>query len=407
MKYSDAIGYIESFWKYGIKLGLDRMQYLLNRLGDPHDDFSSVHIAGTNGKGSICAMTASILKESGLLVGLYTSPHLINYTERFKINGKDISKEKFAKYCGDIKKIISAYPKRVEEPTEFEILTAIAFRYFSEQKVDIAVVETGMGGRLDSTNVIRPEVCAITNIDLDHTAILGKNIRSIAKEKAGIIKDEIAAVVPGSLNKAALKVIKSVCKKMSSPLIIAPKVYGKYLKHIKLRGSFQKENAGVALGVINQLRTKGFKINEKSVKNGFAKTSWPARFQIVQKTPLVIIDAGHNPAGINAVAHELGKKKVIFVLGMLNYKDYAGVVKAAAPFAKMIIASNINHPKSLDPKIISNEARRIGVDSFSFDEFECALRYALSSASKADTVCVAGSHVTAGQALVFFNGRPR
>lgn len=408
MNYAEAVKFIETFWKFGIKLGLDRIRDLLRELHDPQDNFPSIHIAGTNGKGSTCAMIASILRESGFKVGLYTSPHLIDYTERFKVNGKDISKDKFVKYCADIKKIVSAYPKKKEKPTEFEILTAVAFKYFSDEKVDIAVIETGLGGRLDSTNVIRPEVCAIINIDLDHTEILGKNINSIAKEKAGIIKEDVAVVVPSSLNKTALKVIRSVCKEKNSHLIIAPKAPGKYSKFIRLKGSFQKENAGAALGLIKELRSKGFKITDKNIKNGFRKTDWPARFQIVSKNPLVIVDAAHNPAGIKALAVEAGKKKkVTFVLGMLGYKDYCGVVKAMAPFAKRIIACAINHPKSLDPKVITKEARKLGIESFSFDELECALRYALNTASTDDKICIAGSHVTAGQALLFFNDRPR
>jgi dihydrofolate synthase/folylpolyglutamate synthase len=403
MQYTEAVRYIESFWKFGIKLGLDRIRYLLNGLNDPQDDLRTVHVAGTNGKGSTCAMIASILKESGLKVGLYTSPHLIDYTERISVKGQGargkIEKHVFAKYVGRIKAIIDDYPKAREKPTEFEILTAFAVKYFADQGVDIAVIETGLGGRLDSTNVIMPEVCAITNIDLDHTEILGKDIESIAKEKAGIIKPGVSVVVPASLNKKALKVIRSICKEKKSPLFIAPKA----AQSVKLKGFFQKENAGVALGVIKELRSKGFKITDKNIIDGLKKTNWSARFQIVRKRPLVIVDAGHNPAGIKAIAREAGKnKKATFVLGMLNYKDYIGAVKAAAPFAKRIIASAIKHPKSLDPKLISKEARRLGVESSSFDELDCALEFVLETSSKDDIICIAGSHVTAGEAITFF-----
>ena len=191
-------------------------------------------------------------------------------------------------------------------------------------------------------------------------------------------------------------------------MIVAPKAPGKYSKHIRLQGFFQKENAGVALKVVKELTVKGFRITDKNIKEGFSKTVWPARFQIVSKSPLVIIDAGHNPSGIKSLAFEAGsKKKITFVLGMLEYKDYAGAVKAAAPYAKRIIACGIAHPRSLDPKIIVKEGNRFGVNSVSFDSLDCALNYALGTASKCETICIAGSHVTAGQALLLFNGMPR
>ena len=184
MNYPASVRYLESFWKFGIKPGLARIKSLLKVLGEPQKDLVCIHVAGTNGKGSTCAMTASIFKECGFKVGLYTSPHLVDYTERFKVNGKSISRAKFAKYCSRIRSILRSHPVKNKKPTEFELLTAIAFKYFSDEKVDIAVIETGLGGRLDSTNVIIPEVCAVTNIDLDHTELLGRTIRSVAQEKA-------------------------------------------------------------------------------------------------------------------------------------------------------------------------------------------------------------------------------
>jgi dihydrofolate synthase / folylpolyglutamate synthase len=211
MNYGQSVKYLESFWKFGIRLGLHRIKHLLGKLGDPQEAFLSVHVAGTNGKGSVCAMLSSILTEAGYRTGMYTSPHLRDYTERIRINCDEISKKDFALAIGSIREIISARTYGREKPTEFEILTAAAFKYFKKREVDIAVVEVGLGGRLDSTNVIKPMVSVITNISLDHVNILGRTVSSIAREKAGIIKKGVP-VVTGAEGEA-LKVIKESCRK--------------------------------------------------------------------------------------------------------------------------------------------------------------------------------------------------
>ncbi len=408
MNYPASVRYLESFWKFGIKPGLARIKSLLKVLGEPQKDLVCIHVAGTNGKGSTCAMTASIFKECGFKVGLYTSPHLVDYTERFKVNGKSISRAKFAKYCSRIRSILRSHPVKNKKPTEFELLTAIAFKYFSDEKVDIAVIETGLGGRLDSTNVIIPEVCAVTNIDLDHTELLGRTIRSVAQEKAGIIKSGVEVVVPRSLNKEALKVVRKVCALKKSTLIIANKAESKRGAIVRLKGAFQKENAGVVLEIMEVFRKKGWNIKERCVIKGFKNTIWPARFQQVKSNPRVLVDAGHNPSGLEVVAKEAAKsKKAVFVLGMLSHKDHIGAVRAVSPYAKTILACALEHPFSLDPALIEEEACRRGVPSRSFCSLKEGIKFALGLAGHDGIVCVAGSHVTAGWALKHFGCAPR
>lgn len=408
MNYPASVRYLESFWKFGIKPGLVRINTLLKNIGEPNKDLVCIHVAGTNGKGSVCAMTASILKECGFKVGLYTSPHLVDYTERFKINGKSISGANFAKYCTRIRSVLRSYPAKKEKPTEFELLTALAFKYFSDEKVDLAVIETGLGGRLDSTNVIIPEVCAITNIDFDHTQLLGRTIRSVAQEKAGIIKKGVEVVVPRSLNNKAIKEISKICTLKNSPLIFAGRAAGRPGASIRLKGFFQKDNAGVALGIIAALRKKGWAIKEQGIIKGLRNTNWPARLQQVSNSPTILVDAGHNPSGLKAVAQEAAKsKKAIFVLGMLSHKDHEGGVKAVAPYAKAIIACGVDHPGCLDPVVIERAAQRAGVVSRSFRTLRSGLDFALGSSRKNDIICVAGSHVTAGAALKYFGCPPR
>lgn len=407
MRYSESINWIESFWKFGIKLGLHRVSRLLDELENPHLKFKSIHVAGTNGKGSVCAFTASILKEAGYKTGLFTSPHLVDYTERFKINGKDMSRKKFTFYINRIKSIISSYKKNEEKPTEFEILTAIAFLYFADEKVDIAVIETGLGGRLDSTNVIEPVATAITNVELDHSDVLGKTRSMIAREKAGIIKAGVPLATSVDEGET-LDIIKKKCGKMKAPLYLlqkdpfSRKAFIKKL-NIPLRGEHQTKNASVAVAIADILNKKGFNITDKSIKNGIERTVWPGRFQIVRKDPYLVIDGAHNPAGAQALRKTLlgfsNGRKIILVLGILSYKDFKEIIRILAPAADLVIATKPMHKKACEPEVIAKEASKYCKNTVIAGDVKSAVRKALDISNRNDVICVCGSLYTAGEAL--------
>lgn len=334
--------YLESLEKFGINLGLDRIKFLLERLGNPQLKFKSIHVAGTNGKGSTCAMIASILKEAGYKVGLYTSPHLFDYAERIKINGKDISHRDFATGLKLVQKIANHLTaKPPNNPTVFEVLTAVAFWYFARKKVDYAVVEVGMGGRLDATNVIIPLVSVITNIDLEHTAVLGKTLAKIAVEKAAIIKPRVP-VITAEDKPEALSVLQHQAQKNGSVLIqVSSK--GEGLKS-GLLGEHQKANAACAVAAV---RLAGIKVGKQAVLKGLRKVRWPGRFQVVSRRPLTIVDGAHNPAGIKVLVGTLRQqfpgKKLTFIFGTQTDKDSVSMLSLLKPLARKVIITHSSH----------------------------------------------------------------
>lgn len=327
--------YLDSLEKFGINLGLERITALLDKLNDPQNRFRSIHVAGTNGKGSTCAMIASILQEAGYKVGLYTSPHLFDYTERIKINGRNISQRDFTLGLKLVKKA-SAQP-----PTVFEALTAVAFWYFARQKVDYAVIEVGMGGRLDATNVITPLVSVITNIDLEHTAILGRTLAQIAVEKAAIIKPQVP-VVTAEAKPEALQVLKYQAEKNGSVLIQVSS-QGEGLQS-GLLGEHQKSNAACALAAV---RIAGIEVPKQAVLAGLKKVKWPGRFQVVRRRPLTIVDGAHNPAGAVVLARTLEQlypgKKFTFIFGTQQDKDSPEMLSTLRPLAERLIITHSSH----------------------------------------------------------------
>jgi dihydrofolate synthase/folylpolyglutamate synthase len=362
----DNEAYLQSLEKFGINLGLDRITYLLDKLGNPHQKFKSIHVAGTNGKGSTAAMIASILKEAGYKVGLYTSPHLFDFRERIKINGKDISKKEFDEGLKLIKIMsrISGSSDRLvpdprftgspAQPTIFEALTAVAFWYFAKKKVDYAVVEVGLGGRLDATNVITPLVSIITNIDYEHTEVLGNTLSKIAREKAAIIKPGVPVVTAESKSEP-LKVIQSVCEKNDSFLIAVSRKQ----KTVSggLIGEHQRVNAACAISAIRLARIK---ITKSAIKKGLQKTNWPGRFQVISKKPLIIVDGAHNPSGARALRVTIedtfsGKYTLIF--GCQKTKNFKKVLKELKPIASNIIITKSSHTQAAEPAEIAKHLR--------------------------------------------------
>ncbi|MFA4844453.1 MAG: folylpolyglutamate synthase/dihydrofolate synthase family protein [Candidatus Margulisiibacteriota bacterium] len=330
--------YLLSLDKFGINLGLERIERLLKELGNPQLRFQSLHVAGTNGKGSTCVMIASILKESGYKVGLYTSPHLFDFRERIKINGRDISRSDFKRGLAKVEALSRSWP---EQPTVFEVLTAVAFWYFAEKKIDYAVVEVGLGGRLDATNVLTPLVSVITNIDLEHKAVLGNTLAKIAIEKGGIIKPRVP-VITGEQKPAALKVLQYQAEKNGS-VLIQVNSQGAGLSS-GLIGEHQKINAACALAAV---RLAGIKADKEAILRGLARTNWPARFQVVARRPLTIVDGAHNPAGMATLVATLKAEypdtKFTFIIGAQGDKDAAEMLRLIAPLAKKIIITRSSH----------------------------------------------------------------
>lgn len=425
MKYEESISYLESFWKFGIKLGLSRINHLLEILGDPHKKFKSIHVAGTNGKGSVCAMTASVLKDAGYKTGLYISPHLLEYTERIKINRKDISRTGFSQLISKIKKAVDERYSLEELPTEFELLTAAAFLHFAEQEVDIAVIETGLGGRLDSTNVITPVVTAITNVDLDHCSVLGDTIAKIAREKAGIIKPGIP-LVTASERPDALKIIRKECARNSSKIIlcsgndpdiradivgksgdgqIMDVLYGKRTVKglfVPLFGAHQSHNVAVVFGLLSELRNLGFHITENTLREGLSRADWPARFQVINKRPLVILDGAHNPAGIKALLRtvsDMTKGDLYIVAGILKDKDLSGMMGIISRYADTVIAVAPDNPRACAPEVIASEAKKHGLKTVVGSFPDEGLKKSLKMASSSDVICVCGSLFTCADVL--------
>ncbi|OGC05106.1 hypothetical protein A2276_04095 [candidate division WOR-1 bacterium RIFOXYA12_FULL_43_27] len=337
----------------GIKLGLERIEYLLEKLDNPHLKFKSIHVAGTNGKGSVCAMLSSILKEAGYKVGMYTSPHLLNYNERMKIGGRDIRSRGLEKYF----KMVRPHAKKVQA-TEFEILTAMAFKYFADKKVDIAVVEVGMGGRFDATNVLIPEVSVITTIDYDHCEYLGNTLAKIAYEKAGIIKPGVP-VVTGESKRTALQVIRRIAKQKETGCWVVGEDAG-IEAGCPLLGKHQKLNASIAVKVAQFLG-----ISKSAIRKGIRKTKWLGRFQVISKKPLVIIDGAHNPAGIRALKvtiKEQGIKTPLnLIFGVQRGKDVDAMVKEISPIAKNVIVTQSSHPRAMPKKELAKKIKQPAV----------------------------------------------
>lgn len=322
--YEKAINILISQGKFYINLGLDRVKKLLELYENPQDKIKCIHVAGTNGKGSTCAMLASILTHAGYKTGLYTSPHLVDYTERVKINGKDISKEDFANL---IFEIIKTAEKNNIHATEFEILTVLAFICFKREKVDFAIIETGLGGRLDATNVIKnPLVSIITSIDLDHVDRLGDTIEKMAFEKAGIIKPNVPVIT--SNDNKGLEILKEKAFDAGNNLILADEVDANY--EVNLKGLWQKKNLSLALKAVETLRHKGIKIPEKAVKKGLKNVSWSARFQYIKELNL-ILDGAHNPNAAQLLKESLDlyypDKERIWIYSSINTKNYEEVMK--------------------------------------------------------------------------------
>lgn len=386
-----------------------------NYFDNPHKKFPSIHIAGTNGKGSVAQTLASILQEAGYKVGLYTSPHYKDFRERIKINGQLAEKQFVVDFVEQHKHFFEKL-----KPSFFEITVSMAFEYFAQNEVDIAVIEVGLGGRLDSTNVITPEISVITNISLDHTQFLGTTIPQITAEKAGIIKTNIPVVL-GTENKEVMEIVQKTAQKNCSELYIAPENFkieaknGKFqvVKNKKtlfenlemaLLGEFQKVNAITCLQTIDLLHDK-YSISDKNILDGFANvvknTKILGRWQIISKSPTTICDSGHNIEGIKQIVSELSKleyQNLHIVFGVVNDKSIEQILKLL-PQKAIYYFTQANIPRALDSKKLKNQAQNIGLIGNSYKSVKKAFTYAKKNAKKEDLIFVGGSVFVVAEVL--------
>ena len=413
MNAQEAIAYIHSvFWKGSIP-GLSRTQTLLAKMGNPEKKLKFVHIAGTNGKGSTAAMTASILQKAGYRTGLYTSPYIYRFNERMQVNGQQIEDEELAQITEYVKPLADSM---AESPTEFELVSCIAFEYFLRQKCDIVVLEVGMGGALDSTNVIPvPEVAVITNIGLDHTDVLGDTVEKIAETKAGIFKENGHAVVyRGTPSVEA--VYETICAQRNVTLHKADfdslqrkhhDLFGQVFDCgsrkdlvLPLLGDHQLHNASVVLSVIDALILQGWNITEENIRQGLETVSWPGRFDIVSRDPLFIIDGGHNPQCIEALVKNiqdyLQGKKVIALTGVLADKDYGEMYRPVMPLVEEFVCVTPPNPRKLEAAELAEHLRRAGAKAIPCDSIEAGVKTAMEQAGEDGVVLCFGSLYSIG-----------
>ena len=413
MNAQEAINYIHSFFWKGSIPGLERTQELLRRMGNPEKQLKFVHIAGTNGKGSTAAMTASILEKAGYKVGLYTSPYIYRFNERIQVNGEQIADEDVAAVTEYLKQFAEAME---EKPTEFELVTAIGFEYFARQNCDIVVLEVGMGGALDSTNVIdTPEVAVITNIGLAHPDYLGDTVEKIAETKAGIFKKNGHAVVyrgtPGVeevfARVCAQRNVKLKKADFDSLVLRSHSLEGQVFDCgsrkdlvLPLLGDHQLHNASVVLSIADTLIEKGWNISEDHIRDGIRDVSWPGRFDIVGRDPLFIIDGGHNPQCIDALVKNirdyLKDRKIIALTGVLADKDYGEMYRPMMPYIREFVCITPPNPRKLEATELAEHLRRVGATATPCETIAAGVKLAIQKAGTDGVVLCFGSLYTIG-----------
>ncbi len=452
LNYNDALDYLNSFIDYEKTtdylynqrlLNLERMEHLLQALGNPQRGLRVIHVAGTNGKGSTAAMVASILRKAGFRVGLYSSPHLVSFRERIRVGEEMIAKSDFCDLVAGLRKIIS--PQQTDSkfgsPTFFEVGTALAFLFFASKRTDFAVLEVGLGGRLDATNVIKPLVCAITPIELDHTDKLGDSLTAIAGEKAEIIKPN-SIVVSSPQSPEALKVIKETCRLKKARLLQVKEkeeneepdrddretsiaVYNITCRadgstfdirglrenydnlHLPLRGRHQVINAVTAVGAIELLRSLNIQITAGHIRKGLAEVNWPGRLDLIRTRPDILLDGAHNVPAAKRLKESLitlfPHQKIHLILGISTDKDIRGIGAELCPLAQRIILTRTSHPRAADPHLLREKLNGFSKASVIAPDISSALEEGKAGSSPDDLLCVTGSLYTVGEALEVLN----
>lgn len=404
--------------RFGIKLGLSTIRHILNGLGNPHTSFKTVHVAGTNGKGSIASTLATVLHAAGYKVGLYTSPHLVRFNERICINNRQISDA----HVVEAYRAVNAVRSGSREPTFFEYATAMALHEFGKRRVDWAVIETGMGGRLDATNVIDPRLSIITNISVEHRMYLGNTIAEITGEKAGIIKRG-RPVVTGVRQQSAWDVIKDAADKVSAPVYrlgdafrVRRQKNGTFTYYgfentwkglrTALQGSHQVENAALVLAACEVFKKDGVEIAPDNIRYGLEKNVWPGRLEVVQKSPMVLLDGAHNLYA----ARNLGKflstdlkaRKKTLVVGILDDKPYVPMLKSLVPSCDRVVLTRAKIDRALPAEVLLATTQEMTSDITVIPDVAEAVQYAIDTSEKDDAICVAGSLYVVGEAKEHF-----
>ena len=414
MTYEEALSYIHSICWKGSKLGLDRTRELLGKLNDPQKELKFIHIAGTNGKGSTAAMLSSILEEAGYRVGLYTSPFINRFNERMQVNHQPIPDEELAALTEYVRPHADAM---ADSPTEFELITALAMVWFARQKCDIVVLEVGMGGELDSTNIIDvPEAAVIAAMGLDHVKELGPTMADIARAKAGIIKEGGRVVSYGG-NPEADEVIAAVCRARNASLCqpdfsaIVPgdfSLEGQTFSYkgwrglrIPLVGAYQMNNAAVVLETVEVLRQRGWNISDEAVRQGLADTRWPARFEVLRRDPVFIVDGGHNPHGIRATAESLRRlfpgRKITFVTGVMADKDVEHILGLIVPLAEQFFTVRPDNPRAMDAGELARRIEAMGAKATACASVQDGVDRAIQAEGPHGVACALGSLYMSGE----------
>lgn len=414
MTYEEALSYIHSICWKGSKLGLDRTRELLGKLDDPQKELKFIHIAGTNGKGSTAAMLSSILEEAGYRVGLYTSPFINRFNERMQVNHQPIPDEELAALTEYVRPHADAM---ADSPTEFELITALAMVWFARQKCDIVVLEVGMGGELDSTNIIDvPEAAVIAAMGLDHVKELGPTMADIARAKAGIIKEGGRVVSYGG-NPEADEVIAAVCRARNASLCqpdfsaIVPgdfSLEGQTFSYkgwrglrIPLVGAYQMNNAAVVLETVEVLRQRGWSVSDEAVRKGLADTRWPARFEVLRRDPVFIVDGGHNPHGIRATAESLSRlfpgRKITFVTGVMADKDVEHILGLIVPLAEQFFTVRPDNPRAMDAGELAARIEAMGAKATACASVQDGVDRAIQAEGPHGVACALGSLYMSGE----------
>jgi len=435
--YQQAVDYLSSYTDYEVvprlahnaaNYDLRRVEELLGQLSNPHLVAKSVHIAGTNGKGSTAAMVASVLTASGYITGLYTSPHLHSWRERVRVNGELISEEEFIALVERLKPEVEAVNQKATygRLTTFELLTTMAYAHFALKKADFQVLEVGLGGKFDATNVIQPEVCLITSVSFDHTDVLGNTLAEIAAEKAGIIKpgsivvtspqsDEVARVIEETCLACGAELVRvgsdvtwqSLGADFNRQLFRVKGRLGSYELSIPFLGRHQLDNAATAVAALEVLAGKGFSISRDSITDGLARVSWPGRLQILGRYPLLVVDGAHNPDSAQKLRQSLEQyfefDRAILVIGASLDKDVAGVISELAPLFDRVIATRTCHPRAMAPPPIVAEFRKHGIEAEVAEAVPEALSLALDIAGAEDLICATGSLFVVGETMEAVN----
>jgi len=430
MGFDETVQYLYGLQKFGVKLGLENTLELLRLLGAPEKGKKFLHVTGTNGKGSVSAFAASALTCAGIRTGLYTSPHLVSFTERIRVDGTAITEEKIVSLADRLKGLLALEAPGLM-PTFFEFTTAMALDYFAEAKADTVVLEVGMGGRLDSTNVVTPECSVITNVELEHREYLGDTLEAIASEKAGIIKPGIP-LVTAERKPAVLDMLEGACSELDCPMYLLGRDFdyshkgtrwergmavqemdyygpGGEIKglEIQLIGEHQLENAATAACALGVMSGRGIPVGEGALREGFGKARWEGRLEVVSTGPLLVLDGAHNPASAASLAESVKKyfegryERLFLVLGVLADKDFGSMLEMLLPLADTLVLTRAEYERSVSPYELVDAAKGLAREVAVKGTVAEALAWALASAGEGDMVLVTGSLYVVGEAKAF------